>query len=152
MSQRENLWFLIKKFSKSLEFYHLETGLYTSITGIVEAMNNFIQEKYNQSESCITVEVTGRTQKLQIYLANKGCGLAHFSTDLGHVSGSNVGNEFRVMLRGKRPHIPKTADNLLRIHSLMIYTGLIEYNIDDDTKVSLLRCFFSFQSSKLETM
>ena len=82
-----------------------------------------------------------RTQKIEIYLANEGSGLAFFSTDLEHIFGSKIGNEYGVMLRGKEPHKPKFAYDFLRIHSLMIYTDLIEYNIADDTKAPLLRCF-----------
>ena len=45
------------------------------------------------------------------------------------------------MLRGKGPHKPEFAYELVRIHPLMIYTDLIRYNIVGDTKVLLLRCF-----------
>ena len=51
------------------------------------------------------------------------------------------GNEFGVMLRGKGPHKPEFAYDIVRIHSFMIYTDLIEYNIVGDTKAPLLRCF-----------
>ena len=49
------------------------------------------------------------TQKHEIYLAKEGSGLAFFSMGLGHIFGSNVVNEFEVMLRGKGPHKPKFA-------------------------------------------
>ena len=133
--------FFDRKLSKSSDFYYLERGLYPSITDIVEAMNTLNQERHNHSENCVTVKVSRRTQKVEIYLANEGSGLALFSTDLGHIFGSNVGSEFGVMLRGKGPHKPKFAYDIVRIHSLMIYTNLIEYNIVGDTKAPLLRCF-----------
>ena len=117
MSQRESLCFMIKKVSKSSEFYYLEPGPYPSITGIVEAMNTLIQERVNHSESCITVKVSRRTQKTEIYLANGGYGLAFFSTDLGHIFGSNVGTEFGVIFRGKGPHKSEFACDIVRIHS-----------------------------------
>ena len=101
--------FFDKKLSNSSKFYHLEPGLYPSITDIVEAMNILIQERHNHSENCIKVKVSRRRQNVEIYLASKGSGLAFFSTDLGHNFGSNVGNEFGVMLRGKGPHKPKFA-------------------------------------------
>ncbi len=85
--------FLDRKLSKSSEFYYLEPCLYLSITDIVEAMNFLIQERHNHSENCINVKVSRRTQKIEIYLANERSGLAFFSTDLGHIFGSNVGNE-----------------------------------------------------------
>ena len=109
--------FFDKKPSKSSEFYYLETGLYPSITDNIEAMNILIQKRHNHSENCIKVKVSRRTQKVEIYLANEGSGLALFSTDLGHIFGSNVRNEFGVMLRGKGPHKPDFAYDIVRIHS-----------------------------------
>ena len=133
--------FFDKKISTSLEFYYLEPGLYPSITDIVEAMNILNQERHNHSENCIKVKVSRRTQKVEIYLANEASGLALFRTDLGHIFGKSVGNEFGVMLRGKRPYKPSFAYDIVRIHSFTIYTDLIEYNIVGDTKAPVLRCF-----------
>ena len=140
--------FFDKKRSKSSKFYYLKPGLYPSLTDIVEGMNILIQERHNHNENCIKVKVSRRTQNFQIYLANEAYGLAFFSTDLGHIFGSNVGNEFGVMLRGKRPHKPKFAYDIVRIHSLMIYTDLIEYTIVGDTKAPLLRCFLFISKLK----
>ena len=114
--------FFGKKLSKSSEFYYPEPGLYPSITDSVDAMKTLIQERHNHSENCMTVKVSRRTQKVEIYLANEVSGLAYFSTDLGHIFGSNVGNIFGVMLRGKGPHKPVFVYDIVRIHSLMIYT------------------------------
>ena len=137
-----------KKLSNSSKFFYPEPGLYPSITDIVEAMNILIQERHNHSENCIKVKVSRRTQKVEIYLASEGSGLEFFSTDLGHIFGSNVGKEFGVMLRGKGPHKPEFAYDTVRIHSLMIYTDLIEYNIVGDTKTPLLRCFLLISKLK----
>ena len=98
--------FFDKKFSKLSEICYLETGLYPSITDIVEAMNTLIQQRQNHSENCITFKVSRRTQKVEICLANEVSGLPFFSVDLGHIFGRNVGNEFGLMLRGKWPHKP----------------------------------------------
>ena len=106
-------------------------------------MNSLIQERHYHSVNCITVKVFRRMQKVEIYLAIEKSGLAFFVTDLGHIFGSNVGKEFRVTLRGKRRHKPEFACDIVRIHSLMIYTELIEYKIGGDTKAPLLRSFFS---------
>ena len=118
--------FFNKKLSNLSELYNVEFGLSPSITDIVEVMNYLIQERYNHSESCNTVEVSRRPQKVDIYLANDRSGLAFFSADLGQNFGSNVGNRFGVMLREKAPHIPEYAYDIVRIHSFMIYTDLIE--------------------------
>ena len=130
-----------KKLSKSSDFYYLEPGLYPSITDIVEAMNILVQEKHSHSENCIRVKLFRGTQKVEIYLANEGSGFAFFSTDLGHILGSNVGIEFGVILRGKGPHKQEFAYDIVRIHSLMIYTDLIEYNIVGDKTAPFVRCF-----------
>ena len=133
--------FFHKNLSKLSKFYYLEPRLYPSMTDIVEAMNILIQERHNHSENCIKVKVSRRTQKVEIYLANEASSLAFFSTDLGHIFGSNFGIEFGEMLRGKGPHKPEFAYDIVRIHSFMIYTDLIEYNIVGDIKAPLLRCF-----------
>ena len=133
--------FFDKKLSKSSEFYYPEPSLHPSITDIVEAINTLFQERHNHNEICIPVKVSRRTQKVEIYLAKEGFGLAFFSSYLGHIFRSNVGNEFEVMLRGKGPRKPEFAYNIVRIHSLMINTDPIEHNIVGDTKVTLVRCF-----------
>ena len=74
-------------------------------------------------------------------LANDTYGLAFCSTDLGHIFGNNVGNEFGLLLIGKGPHEPEFAYDIVCIHSLMIYSDLVEYNIVEDTKTPLRRCF-----------
>ena len=83
-----------------------------------------------------------RRQKVEIYLANEGSDLAFFSTDLRHIFGSNVGNEFGVVLR------QRTSQTIIYLrlcpHTLthdIEYTDVIEYNIVGDTKAPLLRCF-----------
>ena len=136
-----NFMFFHKQLSISSEFYYLEPGLYPSITNIVEAINILIPERHNHSGTCIKVKVSRRTQKFEIHLANEASGLPFFSTDLGHIFGSNVGKTFGVMLRRNGPHKPEFVYDIVGIHSLMIYTDLIEYNIVDDTKVPLLHCF-----------
>ena len=133
--------FFHKKLSKSTSTYSIEPGLYTSIADIVEATNTLIKERNNHNETCITVKVSRRTQKVVIMFTNDSSGLAFCSTDLGHIFGNNVGNEFGVLMIGKGPHQPEFAYDVVRIHSLMIYSDIAEYNIVRDTKAPLLRCF-----------
>ena len=130
-----------EKLSKSTTTYSLETGLYTSITDIVEAMNTLIQERNYHNEICIMLKVSRRTQKVVIMPANDNSVLALCSTDLGHIFGNNVGNEFGVLNIGKGPHEPDFAYDFVRILSLMIYSDLEEYNLVGDTKANLLWCF-----------
>ena len=130
-----------EKLSNSTSTDNLEPGLHSSITDIVEAMNMLIQEKNKHNETCITVKVSRRSEKVVIVRANDSSGLAFCSTDLGHICGNNVGNEFGVLMTGKRPHEPQFAYDIVRIHSLMIYSNLVEYSIVGDTKAPMLRCF-----------
>ena len=58
-------------------------------------------------------------------------------------------NEFGEILRGKGYHKQEFAYNIVRIHYLMIYTDLIEYNIVGNTKAPLLRCFPFLSKLKL---
>ena len=83
-----------------------------------------------------------RSQKTQIRLANEGYGLAIFSTDLGYIVGNKIDNELGVMMSGKGPLKLEFANDVVHIHSLMIYMEFIEYNLVGDTEAPLLRCFF----------
>ena len=130
-----------EKLCKSTSTYNLEPGLYTSITDIVEAMNMLIQERNNYYETCITVKVSRSAQKVVIMLAKDTPGISFCSTDLGHIFGKNVGNEFGVLMIGKSPHEHEFAYDIVRIQSLMIYSNLVDYNIVGDTKAPFLRCF-----------
>ena len=132
--------FLDNKLSNFSKFYHLESGLHLSFTDNVEATRTLIQESHNHSESCITVKVFQRTEKIDTYFANEGSGLAFLSTDLRHVFGSFVGIEFRVMLRREGPNKPEIVYNPDRIHPLMIYTDLTEDKIVGGKKTTLLPC------------
>ena len=76
-----------------------------------------------------------------MYLASEESSLTIFSTDLGHIFGGDVRNDSGKLMRGKEPHEPTFAYDIVLIHSLMIYTDIVEYNIVRDTKPPLLRCF-----------
>ena len=104
-------------------------------------MNTLIQEGNNHNETCITVKVSRKSQKVVIILANDTSGLAFCSTNLRHIFGNNMGNQFGVLMIGKAPHEPQFAYDIVRIHSLMIYSDLVEYSIVGDKKAPLLRCF-----------
>ena len=96
--------------------------------------------------------VSRPNQKDETYLANERCGVALFTKVSGQFYRSNVGNEFGVMFRGKGPHEPEFVHDILRIHSLLIYTHLIDSNMVGETKIPLLRWFPFFQSWKATTL
>ena len=133
--------FYDEKISKTTEAYYLEPGLHSSITDIVEAMNRLIRERNNHSDTCITIKFSGVTQKVKVYLAKEESSLPISSTDLEHIFGGDVRNVLGILMSGKGPHEPAFAYDIVRIHSLMIYTDIVEYNTVGDTRVPLLRCF-----------
>ena len=51
-------------------------------------------------------------------------------------------------MKGKGPHEPQFAYDIVPIFSLMIYSDLVEYNIVGDTKAPLLRHFPSISKLK----
>ena len=130
-----------EKLSKTTEAYYHEPGLSSSITDILEAMNTLIQERNNHRDTCITIKVGRVTQKVKVYLANEESSLTIFSTDLGHIFGGDVRNDLNTLMRGKGSHEATFAYDIVRIHSLMIYTDIVEYNIVGDTMATSLRCF-----------
>ena len=73
--------------------------------------------------------------------ANDTSGLAFCSTDLGYIFSNNVGKEFGVLMIGKGPNGPEFAYDIVRIHSLIICSNLVEYNIVGGKKAPLPRCF-----------
>ena len=90
--------FYHEKLSKTTEAHYLEPRLYSSITDIVEAMNTIIQERNNHRDTCITNKVSRVTPKVKVYLANEESSLAIFSTDLGHMFGRYVRNDWEILI------------------------------------------------------
>ena len=99
MAPSENSCFLVEKIFNFKECYYRDPALYLSFMDIVEAIYTHIQEGHNHSESCITINVSRRMQKVETYLAKEKLGFAFFSTDVGHIFTGKGGNEFRVLLR-----------------------------------------------------
>ena len=89
-------------------------------------MSTLIQERNNHRDICITIKVSRVTQKVKVCLANEESSLANFSTDLGHIFGGDVRNDSGTNMCWKGSHEPTFAYDIVRIHSLMIYTDLVE--------------------------
>ena len=92
--------------------------------------------------------VSRRRQKILNIPAKDTSGLAFCSTHLGHIFVNIVGNLFGVLMKGKLPPEPEFAYDIVRIHSLMIYSDIVEYNIVGDAKAALLRYFLSISKLK----
>ena len=123
---------------------NIEPGLYPSIVDLVVAMNNKIREplgaqvfEYNG----IYASVDKITQKVANHLPESQSVFIIQSADLSHIFGCDLEqNQTRVIMKRKGPNYPQYPYDIIRIHSLMIYSDIIEYNIVGDTKTPLLRC------------
>ena len=99
-----NINYFDRKIWKSLELFNLELGPHPSITNINEAKNTLLQERHNQSQRCITIKVSPRTPKVEIYVADEGSGLWFLSMDLRHILKSISGKKLGVILKKTTPH------------------------------------------------
>ena len=81
------------------------------------------------------------TQRIPLRLPNQNSLLVIFSADLCHVFGREAAvYGMGVFKSGAGPHFSKFPYDIVRIHFLMIYSDIVEYNILIDTKAALLRC------------
>ena len=90
--------FYDEKLSKTKETYKFEPGLFSPITGIVEAMNTLTQERNNHRDICTTIKISRLTQKAKVYLANEEPSLIIFSVDFGHIFGGDVRNDLGILM------------------------------------------------------
>ena len=143
-----SLCFLITIFLSRLKFTIWSPVSTLPLRILLKPWTLSFEKHFHHSESYMTIKVSRRTQNVDICLANEKSGLAYFSWDQGHNFGSNVGNEFGVILWGKGSHKPDFAYEIVRIHSLMIYTDQVEYNIVGDTKAPMQCCFLFISKLK----
>ena len=89
-----------------------------------------------------------RTQLIDVSLVNVESSSVISSHDLGHIFRGDVRNGMGILMRTKGHHTPMFAYDIVRLHSLMIYTDIVEYNIVGDTQATLLRCFLFISKLK----
>ena len=130
---------------RKIQPMHVEPGLYPSIVDIVVALNDKVRKRIGAQKyeyNGIYVSVDKITQKVAIHLPEDQSVFIIQSADLSHIFGCDLEqNQTSVIMKGKGPHYPQYSYDIIRIHSLMIYSDIIEYNIVGDTKTPLLRCF-----------
>ena len=89
----------------------------------------------------IQLHVNKITPQIYLSLSNQNSSLVNFSADLCHVFGcEEVVYGMGVFMSGAGPHFPEFPYDIVRIHTLMIYRDIVEYNIVGDAKAALLRC------------
>ena len=90
-------------------------------------MSTLNQQRHDLSENCITIKLSLRTHKVKIINAKVIHVLKLFNTELEHVCGRDVAYDFEMVLRRRGLHKPEFAYYIIRIHSSMISTYLIDY-------------------------
>ena len=97
-------------------------------------MNSLIRKRSNHSTTWIGVKVDHRTQKVAFLLVNDESSLVISSIELGRIFRGDVHNNRKILMLGKGPHETLFPCDIVRIHSLMIYSDIVEYNIVGDKK------------------
>ena len=131
---------------------NIEPGFYPSIVDIVVAMNNKMRECLGDQVfdyNGIHVSVEKLTQKVVVHLPENQSVFIIQRSDSNHIFGIDLEqNQTGVIMKERGPHYPQYSYDIMRIHSLMIYSDIIEYNIVSDTKTPLLRVYSIHLQSK----
>ena len=105
---------------------NIEPGLYPNIVDIIVAMSNKIRERLGAQVfeyNGIYVSEDEITQKVAVNLSL----FIIQSADLSHIFGCDLEqNQTGVIMKEKGPHYPQYSYDIIRIHSLMIYSDIIE--------------------------
>ena len=129
---------------RKIQPMHIDPGLYPSIVDIVVAMNNKVRNRIGAQKyeyNGIYVSVDKITQKIALHLPEDQSVFIIQSADLTLIFGCDLEqNQTGVIMKGKELRYPQYSYDIIRIHSLLVYSDIIEYNIVGDTKTPLLRC------------
>ena len=128
---------------KPSDYYTHEPGLYPSISDIVNEMKKKIQERDKYDKTPMRLHVNKITQQISFRLPNENSLLVILSADLCHVFGcaeAVYGMDIFMSIAGS--HFLKFPYDIVRIHTLMIYSDIVQYNIVGDTK----SCSFTMHS------
>ena len=127
--------------TKPSDYYTIDAGLYPTLSDIVNEMNKEIQEREKYEKTAIKLKVNRITQRISLSLPNENSLPVIFSTNLCHVIGCEEAVfGMGVFESGAGPHFPKFPYDIVRIHTLVVYSDVVEYKIVGDTKAALLRC------------
>ena len=115
----------------------------------VNGMNRKIQGHEMYEKTPIKSHVNKITHRISLSLRNENYLLVIFSADLCHVFGCEEAvNAMGVFMSGVGPHFPKLPYDVVRIHTSMIYSDIVEYNIVGDTEAAPLRCILFISNIK----
>ena len=113
----------------------IPTGFYASTEQVLHRMRDQIKLHHSDDELYWTIDEL--TSKLEVKLPEARSALNIMSGDISHI----LGFPMSVLLIGEGPHYSNFPVDILRIHSVQVYTDIIEYSIIGDTMAPVLRCF-----------
>lgn len=120
-----------------LDIVHIRPGLYLSVDEILIAMNDAVKESRRDDEVNLKWRTDNLSQQVEISLQSEDSKFVVYSQDLSSILGFHK-NE---ALTGKGPHTSIYPIDILRIHSVMVYTDIVQHTIVGDTRAPILRCF-----------
>ena len=123
--------------SIKLDPIYIAPGLYMSLAEILLAMNDALGKIRPKEKVNIKWSLDNVSSKVKIILPSENSQLIVASQDLASI----LGFKSNFWLYTKGPHISQYPIDILRIHSVMVYTDIVEYSIIGDTKAPILRTF-----------
>ena len=130
---------------------NIEPGLYPSIVDKVLALKNNLKRLGAQVFEYNGNYVSGDkiTQNFVVQLPESQAVFIVQSADLSHIFNCDLEqNQTGIIMKRKCPHYPQYSYDIIRIHSLMIYSDFIEYNIVGDTKTPFFACILFISKVK----
>ena len=118
----------------------IEPGLYRTVHEVFFAMSEVVSNSIKSDDSTenqIRWETDPRSGKVKITLPHRDAVLSFPRNDLASILGFHQNK----ILQGPEVHESQFPTDILRIHTVMVYTDIVEYSIVGDTKAPLLRSF-----------
>ena len=111
-------------------------GLYPNIQSVIIAMQTEITTVLNNAEHGMEISVNEFKKKIEFQFANNGALLNLASNDIANVIGFPS-----PCLIPPAANVAMLPYDIQRIHTVMVYTDIIQHGIIGDTKAPILRCF-----------
>lgn len=121
--------------------YKIDAGMYSSLSEIANAMNSKIMVynnlKIDKNSIPVSFTLNPRTYHVNLELFSKFASLTFKSKDLSNILGFQCDTAYT----DEKEHQSLYPVDISRIHSVLVYTDIIEHDIVGDTRAPLLRSF-----------
>lgn len=116
----------------------LPSGMYNTIDEVIEEIDKVSSKARPKDKMTMTAKVMDLNGLLRLELGKNQAIVIH-SEDLSSVLG--IPRDLPIPFGDPNSHISKYPVDLTRVHSVMVYSDIVEYDIVGDTKAPLLRTF-----------